>query len=160
MDWDHKVLRAGVPPRQVLYDAGSEYRLRYDVSPNGNYIVYNAIEQAHGRLCLISDGEEPECIEEGFSEGRISISDSKSVLFETTTGRACHYKDPYHFSIGPRPGYTEGDLCPVIAYWRAGEKESNVVEPLGRSPQWVTPQTACALRAWGEHARARQKASP
>jgi hypothetical protein len=160
MNWDRKVLSVGVPPRQVLYDTGTDYQLRYDVSPNGKWIVYNAADHVHGKLCLVHEGEQPQCIEEGFSEGRISVADSGEVLFETQADAACYFKDPLHFSVEPRPGYDEGDLCPVLGYLFPGNKRSSITELLAISPQWVSAEAASALRAWAKRARPPHTARP
>jgi len=155
-DPEHSVLMAGLPPQRELLKNSRSDELRYDVSPDGRFVVYNT----RGKLCLTSEAGETECIEEGFDQGRISISDSKGVLIESGSDRACHYRDYYHFSVEPHPGHTEDDFCAAIAYWHPGEKRSTIVQPLGRSPQWVSPEAASALRAWGTHPRASQKAGP
>lgn len=147
---DHMILKVGTSAERTLY-AAAEYELIYDVSPNGEYIVYNTIEHHKGKLCLIRSGEETRCIEKGCGMS-LSVSDSGAVLIGTVAVQGCYFKDSNHFSPTPRPGYTdETDGCPAVDYWNPRDKSSSLVEPLGRNPQWITPDAAAALRAWRSH---------
>jgi hypothetical protein len=147
---DHKILKVGTSAERTLYAAAKNEPLVYDVSPNGEYTVYNTIEYAKGKLCLIRTGEETRCIEEGCGIS-LSVSDSGAVLIGTAAAQVCYYKDSNHFSPTPRPGYTETDGCPAVDYWNPRDKSSSLVESLGRNPQWITPDAAAALRAWRSH---------
>jgi len=70
------------------------------------------------------------------------------------TGQGCFYKNYYDFSPQHSPGATgeTQDECLGIGYWKPGLESIRIVEPLGRNPQWIRPETAELLRAWSAHA--------
>jgi hypothetical protein len=154
-------LTEGVPPGQLLAEPSPKYwyfKYRdYDVSPSGSYIAYSAPEAIYVRTNARIVGE----IHDGIAD-RISVSDAGELLYTTdwweeAPGRPhiCSYKDAWHASLKPRPGYTEGEPCIAVAMWHPGLREPEILVPLARHPQWISARTAERLVAW----RARQAAT-
>jgi hypothetical protein len=147
-------LTEGVPPGQLLAEPSPKYwylKYRdYDVSPSGSYIAYSAPEAIYVRTDARTVGE----IHGGIAD-RISVSDAGELLYTTNwweqaagQPHICSYKDPWHASLQPRPGYTEGDLCQAVAMWHPGLREPEILVPLARHPQWISAKTAERLAAW------------
>ena len=143
IDPEHTVLKIGVSPQQELVDPHG-HKLLYDVSPNGRYLAFGG----DGKLCVAEGMAASVCVSPQAHSDRLSVSDSGELLFVGVTEGGCYYKDQWHASTRPRPGYTEGDVCVAVAFWRPGEKTDQVLEPLGRDPQWITPEAASALLSW------------
>jgi hypothetical protein len=114
----------------------------YDVSPKGRYVAYCDRE-----LCATKLEGNPQCIRAVNGPDRVSVTDSGEVIFDIGTGESCFYRDMWHVSLAPLPGY-ERDECLGVAYWKPGDETPTILERLGRNPQWITPRAAEALCAW------------
>ncbi len=161
-DLDGLVLEVGLPPGRSL--VSTKRRLLYDVSSNGKYIAFT-VEHAFelhvpSKVC-VAEGEQVNCTAKGDGPDRISISDSGEVLFVNGINQACNYKDMWHGSVKPLPGYTEGDQCVATFSWRPGQEVPTMLDFLGRQPQWITPEAASLLRAWhSQHSGSRKTRHP
>jgi hypothetical protein len=138
----------GLPPSEMLAGPSKLYWYfkyhDYDVSPGGDYVAYLGPLGVYVR----KNGLPPAEVHDGF-EDRVSISDVGEVLYSTHWDEhTCSYKDPWHASLQPRPGYTEGDLCQAVAMWHPGLREPEILVPLARDPQWISAKTAERLEAW------------
>jgi hypothetical protein len=136
----------GVPPRTKIADPGSCYAAGFNLSPDGSKIVCHA-----SRVCLFSFAAPPQCIEPRVSvlPDTPTVSNSGEVLVAIGTGEECFYKGMFNFSRQRSPG-AKADECAGIGYWREGLQSVQLIEPLGRSPQWISPVTAGLLRKWAE----------
>lgn len=121
----------------------------FNISPDGSRIVY----EGSYSLCVFSAPGPAQCVKTDATD-QPSVNDSGEVLFALGTSQECYYKTSYNFSPKPFPGATDEnrDQCLAIGYWRPGLKSVETAEPLGRSPQWITPATAELLRSWSAHA--------
>lgn len=137
-------LLEGIPPKTKIASAGSFDAYSFNISPGGSKIAYH-----NGRLCIFSSPGPPKCIEpQGSSiSDTPTVNDSGEALVTTGTGKECFYKDTYNFSPQRSPG-AKADECVGIGYWKPGLQSIQVIEPLGRSPQWISPATAALLRKW------------
>ena len=137
-----ETLSMGLPPVGVW----GPYREHphFDVSPAGRYIAFGGPSE----VCVQKVGGFPLCVgDEDFD--RLSVSDTGEVLYSGHWDEhTCAYKDPWHAALKPRPGYTEGDLCQAVAMWHPGLSEPEILVPLARDPQWISPKTAERLAAW------------
>ncbi|HLB87206.1 MAG TPA: hypothetical protein VJK29_06095 [Terriglobales bacterium] len=142
---DHGVLMGGLPPdRRIARLKGRGREVKYDVSPGGRYIAYFD----YGKLCVEQFGSASTCVADVEAFDRISVSDSGEVFFTSHTNGTCYYRDTWHVSKKPLPGYSQADECHAVFSWRLGEKAPVMLEFLGRNPQWLTPEAASALHAW------------
>ena len=140
---NRKVLKIGVPAqRQIAGGKPLSGPFLYDVSPSGRYVAY-----CDGELCVTKPDGRPQCIRFVNSHDRVSVADSGEVIFDMGTGERCFYRDMWHVSLEPLPGY-EGDECSGVGFWKPGDKAPTILERLGRNPQWITPRAAEALFAW------------
>ncbi len=76
-----------------------------------------------------------------------SVNDAGEVLVSAQTRQECFYTSASNFSTKRARG-AGADACLAIGYWKPGLKAIESVEPLGRSPQWIRPETAKLLRDW------------
>jgi hypothetical protein len=142
-------LRIGAPPDISVAGTEGKHPIRYDVSPDGKYVAYNFPREKALNLCVYrTETQKAPCVDEAFWQKLISVADTGEVLYETLKLGDCYYKGEYRVSTTPLPGYDASNACQVIAYWRSGLGEPRIVEPLGAQPQWISPATASALRAW------------
>jgi hypothetical protein len=150
-DLHDSALRVGLPPQKVLPGLEGSLEIRYDVSPGGKYIAYNFSDgKVISRMCVFAtDTREIDCVGEEVTHARMSVAESGDVLYETSKVGDCYYKDSYRASTKDLPGYTPSIDCRVIAYWRPGEGKPRILEWLGEDPQWISPETASTLIAWG-----------
>ena len=138
-------LYEGTPPKTKIAGAGSFNAYSFNISPDGSRVAYH-----NGRLCIFSSPGPAQCIEpQGSLSDTPSVSDSGGVLVTTGTGEECFYNSTYNFSPQPSPG-AKADECVGVGYWKAGLQSIQVIEPLGRDPQWISPTTAELLREWSE----------
>ncbi len=146
-------LRLGLPPTDVVVRMKNPSPIPryYDMSPSGVYIAY----AADWKLCVAENGDNSTCVDYSVID-RVSVSDSGDVIFATSTGEDCYYKDMWHVSKKALPGYTSQDACVAVGLWRFREPAPKVVRVLARAPQWITPEAADALSAW----RTRRQVSP
>jgi hypothetical protein len=161
LGWNDNI---GTSGRMVLranrtdIDAGSVFLnggRDFGVSPNGKFIAYFKEGSRAIELCTQVVGSAPDCVADDDEVGYdgVSVSDTGSVLHTGHTGEGCFYKDMAHFSKKPQPGYLEGDSCAGVYLRSPAASNPSLVEDLGRFPEWITPQTAAALREWGFRAK-------
>jgi hypothetical protein len=147
-------LTEGVPPDQLLAEPSRKYWYLkyqdYDVSPSGSYIAYSTPRAIYVRTNGRTAGE----IHDGIAD-RISVSDTGKLLYTTDwweeapgQPHVCYYKDAWHASLRPLPGYTHDGTCQAVAMWRPGLSKPEIVVPLARDPQWTGVETAERLVAW------------
>jgi hypothetical protein len=142
---NREVLKTGVPPQRQIVAAPPQHgRILYDVSPNGRFVGYYWA----GELCVSERDGGRTCIHFANSHDRLSVSDSGEIVLDVGTGETCYFRDMWHGSLEPLPGYDEGDECMGVGYWKPGERAPRILERLGRNPQWITPRAAEALFAW------------
>lgn len=134
LDAERDTLWAGMPPqREVAHAAQDGVISAFGISPNGRYVAYGSLA-ADLSLCVDKDGESSRCVPAGSSGGKLSVSDSGGVLYDGETGEVCNDWP-----------------CEGVYYWQAGTPEPKIVEAVGWYAQWITPDVATALRAWGSH---------
>jgi hypothetical protein len=121
----------------------------FNLSPNGSKTAYWADLRA---LCVFSASSgRAQCMaKHGTLADMPSVNDSGEVLVAKGTGQECFYRSMYDFSPTPLPGATDEDRdeCLGIGYWKPGLESIEIIEPLGRNPQWLTPAAAELLRNW------------
>lgn len=139
---DHSALATGVPPKVWLADSGSE-GFGYDLSANGKYLAYYMPKE----LCLIEQVTKS-CVANIEASREISVSDSGDIFFTTRTDTTCGDDDSLHVSSVPRPGFDTRDRCIAVAVLEKGKRVPDILEPLARHPQWLTPEAASAIIAW------------
>ncbi len=145
-----RVLKSGWPPDHDLVTASLHSRLYYDVSPSGNFIA----SYADAKLCVREGGKPARCVSDIDAFDRISVSDTGDVLFTTHWDGTCSYKDMWHISKKPLPGYDGADQCIAVGAWRPDYSEPKILEALARDPQWITSEVSAALRAWSSRQQA------
>ena len=141
-------LYQGVPPQTKLASAGTFSNGTFSVSPDGSKVAFFANGSP---VCVVASPQPAECARESAElPGAPSVSDSGEVLFTIATGQECYYKSASNFSPRrfPGSGPRKVDACLAVAYWRPGEEAVKISEPLGRSPQWISPADAQLLRKW------------
>jgi hypothetical protein len=137
-------LYEGTPPKTKITGPGTFNAYSFNISPDGSKVAYH-----NDRLCLFSTPGPSQCVE---PQGSIvpdspSVNNVGEVLAAIGTGEECFYKGTYNFSPQRSPG-AKADECVGIGYWKSGLQSIQVIEPLGRSPQWISPATAELLRTW------------
>lgn len=145
-------LYEGVPPAIKIAPADASHSwFQFNTSPDGSKVAYY---RGPSPLCLFSSPGPPECVEAGTVGDLPAVNDDGEVLVAVGTGQECIYDTFYDFSPVRSPGAAgEGrDECLGIGYWKPGLKSVEIIQPLGRSPQWVTPATAKLLRRWAAQA--------
>ena len=148
-------LYEGLPPQRKIAEAGTFNAYEFNISPSGTRIAYRS-----KRLCVFSSSGTTQCAEEqGGLSGAPSVNDTGEVPISIGTDQECFYKTSYDFSPTRFPGATDEsrDACLGVGYWEPGTKSIEIIEPLGRDPQWIKPATAELLRAWSAHSAAVQK---
>lgn len=142
-----EALLLGLPPTTKVADARAFSLYTFNMSPDGSKIAYEA---ALHPLCVFAAGGTSCTAEDGSSPDAPSVNDAGEVLIGVGTGKGCFYKSYYDFSPKPSPGATHEtqDECLGIGYWKPGLESVKIIEPLGRAPQWIRPETAELLRAW------------
>jgi hypothetical protein len=144
-------LYEGNPPRTEIAAAERFDVYRFNVSPDGSRTVYYTDLRP---LCVWPSSGPAQCVaDHGTLADMPSVSDAGKVLVATGTGQECFYKSQYDFFPRRFRGATDDsrDECMGIGYWKPGLKSLDIIEPLGRSPQWINPATAALLRAWSAH---------
>jgi len=136
----------GVPPRVEVAPAASASRYVFNISPDGSKVAYTS--DTHP-LCVFSLGRTQCASDEAVdtSHDLVSVRNSGEVLVARETPEVCFYKNPTSFSTIRAPG-TSPESCLGIGYWKPGVKSFEIVEPVGRAPQWISPLTAGLLRDW------------
>jgi hypothetical protein len=138
----------GLSRERRLAEAQTRYTLYFfDMSPNGSKVAYYGLP--NDSVCLYSAGEPTECVgNNNRPAGLPSVNNSGEVLVAVGTGQGCHYRGSFYFSPDLLPGATSNDECLGIGYWQPGLETIELIEPLGRDPQWISPATAKLLRDW------------
>ncbi len=127
----------GLPPRSVISSL-TEFRA-FDVSPNGKYIAYS--DSGSHKTCIVFV-EKLSCTNDA-ALAPVSVSDSGEVIFSSHRDEGCFYKDPSHFEPS---SIRSNDACLGIYKWQIGIPEEQLLEPIGRDPQWVAHPDW--LKAW------------
>ncbi len=136
---------------QCVRPVGGGCEPGFDVSPNGRFVSY--LTDGPG-ICVKDEAQPPRCVHHVSTLDRLSVADDGRVLFTNNVDRACSYKDTFHSSLEPLPGYQAGSECGAAFLWQPGDEQPQVLELMGRAPQWITPQAAEALRGWAKrHAK-------
>lgn len=139
-------LYEGIPPQTKVASAGTFYNGTFSVSPSGSYITYFADTSP---VCVVSPPAKRQCAAEPAElPDAPSVDDAGQVLFTIATPQECFYKSSSNFSPQRLAGPTDTDACLAVGYWRPGLKSVEIVAPLGRNPQWISPATAELLRSW------------
>lgn len=137
-------LYEGIPPQVKVSLAGSFSPYTFNLSPDGSKIAYFTDTQP---LCLFSAPGPAECaVGLATIPDTPSVNNSGEVLVAVDTLEGCFYKTASDYAPDPRGA---NGPCLGIGYWKPGLKSINVIEPLGRNPQWISPTTAALLRNWG-----------
>lgn len=138
-------LYEGVPPAVRLAGAADVYPHYFNVSPDGSKIAWFNDDRP---LCVLArGGGMAECIEHSTIRDPVSVADSGEMLVATGTLHGCVYKTFYDFSPAP-DGKFGDDECLGIGYWKPGMKSIVFLRPIGRNPQWLSPDVAGLLRRW------------
>jgi hypothetical protein len=142
-------LYAGAPPRTKIADAKAAGATEFDVSPNGSKVAY--FNSPSSPLCVANETGPVTCVDDTRSMADPpSVNDAGEVLVTAAAGipSGCGYKSSTWFMPGVVVPGGPGDECLAIGYWRPGLKEIELIERLGRMPQWIKPETAQLLRGW------------
>jgi len=159
---DQMVLEVKLWLPKQLFDTRGRPGLRFDVSPNGTFTAFNGCDGKDALLCVVSGDSARYCIEQECSPEGLSVSDAGGVVFESPTEHQfCRYQDHTHFYL-LKKGETsdQGDVCPGIYYWAPGEKASKLIQPLARTPQWISNESAAALRKWRSRGETKNHNAP
>jgi hypothetical protein len=126
--------------------SGAQFNFyQFNISSNGSYVVYTRNDNP---LCLFVNHPPPTCVGlPGATPDIPSVSDAGEVLVAVETPDTCFYLTASNFSKAPISGARE-DACLSIGYWTPGRKSIEIIEPLGRDPQWISFATADLLRGW------------
>jgi hypothetical protein len=140
-------LYLGFPPKMKVAGAGEDKYFNFNISPDGSKIAY--FSDPYLPLCVFSAPGPARCAEDRAASADLpSVDNAGEVLVTASTDDGCHYRTPWYFSRTPLPGRTSGDACAAIGYWKPGMKSIEIIESLGRNPQWISPATAKLLRDW------------
>jgi hypothetical protein len=143
-------LYEGVPPQIKIAPGGTRFGYTFNLSADGSKVVYATDSSP---LCVFSSSGPTQCAaEEAMDTFRdvLSVNNTGEVLVATHTEQGCFYKSPSNFSPTRTPGAGQ-DACLGIGYWKPGLKTIEIIEPLGRNPQWISPTTAKLMREWAAH---------
>jgi hypothetical protein len=140
-------LYEGVPPATKIADGKAASRVSFDVSPDGSKVAYFNRDVLGAHLCVRDRSGTAECADRSGDTDSPSVDDVGRVLVTIDTEETCYYKGSTYFVPGRLAGKSN-DLCVGIGYWRPGLKTIELIEPLGRNPQWISPATAKLLRDW------------
>jgi hypothetical protein len=141
-------LYEGIPPRTKIATPGSFFKGTFSVSASGSYVAYFADGSP---VCVVSPPAPKECAPQSAAlPDAPSVDDAGHVLFTVETPQWCIYKTSSNFSPEgtSRPTGEHADVCLAVGYWRPDLKSVEIVAPLGRNPQWISPATAEILRSW------------
>jgi len=139
------VLMEGYPPqREVARSPDEGFSFDYDLSPDGRFLAYGIASS----LCVERQGSRIGCFSELAGPGRISVSNSGTVLFGSYFNRTCHYGPGDRISFDPIPGEIESGECYAIMLWTPPDKKPTVLKLGAGEPQWISPETASKLIAW------------
>lgn len=144
-------LYEGIPPRTKVAPDGSFFFGTFNMSPDGSKVAYYTDRHP---VCLFSSPGTTQCAEESATlPDTPTVNDSGEVLVASATPQECFYKSAANFSPERFRGATDEnrDGCVGVGYWKPGLKSIEIIEPLGRSPQWISPATAALLRDWSLH---------
>ena len=141
-----RTLYEGMPPQTRVAEARSVAYYEFNISPNGKYLAFASDRQP---LCVWSAEGGAQCAESAdavdSSHDLVSVRDDGEVLVSLATADKCVFKSPTIFSPA-KPNDPKAMRCFGIGHWRPGMKSPEIVEPLGRAPQWISPETANLLR--------------
>lgn len=133
------------PAQKRVAAAGTYNFFQFNVSPKGSRVVYTNDSRP---LCVFSFAGPTECITpENATPDIPTVNDRGEVLVSTQTPEECFYKSSSNFSATRILG-ARRDACLGVGYWKPGLKSIQIIEPIGRNPQWISPTTAMALRDW------------
>lgn len=141
-------LALGVPPRQTTFVTSGSTVYAFNISPNGDEVAYYEALQP---LCVKALSGQATCAQRAIDLfDTPSVKNSGETLVSMATGQVCFYKSSFDFAPTPFAGASERtkDDCLGIGYWKPGLPSVQIIEPLGRSPQWISPATAELLRRW------------
>lgn len=145
---DGSDLYMGLPPEAKIAPAGNFNSSRFTLSPDGSKVAYYS---DLGTLCVFSAPGGTQCVEkQGTETDSPSVNNFGEVLIAKGTGQECFYNGSYNFSPKRFPGATDEsrDECLGVGYWKPGLASIQLIDPLGRGPQWISPATAELLRKW------------
>ncbi len=156
---DRKVVVGIVEPERALYlgsariaAPGSAAHYEFNISPNGQYVAYASDRQplcvwsAVGTQCASANTIDT-------SHDLVSVRDDGDVLVAMATAEKCVYQSAADYKPA-RPNDKKASNCIAIAHWRAGMGSPEIVEAVGREPQWISPATAALLKAWARKSKA------
>jgi hypothetical protein len=156
---DRKVLAGIAEPERALYQgsiriagAGSAAHYEFNISPNGKYVAYASDRQplcvwsAAGTQCAPADMIDT-------SHDLVSVRDDGDILVTMSTPDKCVFESTTVYRPA-RPNDKKTWNCAGIGHWRAGMGPPEIVEAVGREPQWISPATASLLRAWARKSKA------
>lgn len=134
----------GLPPTVKLKQVGDFEPNNFNISPNGSKVVF-----LNKQLCVSSSGTSLCSNTPQNLSGAPSVNDEGEVLVSVGTNQECFYKTPHNFSPSRFPGATDEsrDQCLAIGHWKPGTARIEIIEPLGRDPQWIRSATAELLLA-------------
>jgi|SRR6185437_3095562 len=148
-----------VEPERALYlgptriaAAGSAAHYEFNISPNGQYVAYASDRQP---LCVWSTAG-TQCAAANMidtSHDLVSVRDDGDVLVAMGTADQCVFKSSVDYKLA-KPNDKKTANCVGIGHWRAGMGSPEIVEAVGREPQWISPATANLLRAWARKSKA------
>lgn len=137
----------GESDKDLLVGQGSSRKLAAvagDASVNdAGQIAYWTESSNANSVCVATRSNNPVCLNEADAFGRISISESGEVLFNTHTEGSCWYRKG-RVVRAQSPGGGD-DQCLGIALWRPGSTKV-IVRDLVRRPQWLSVSAAAAVR--------------
>ncbi len=151
-----KELWVGLPPARVL----AKDVWLFSLSPNGRYVGYLTTDN---KFCVMQITGVPQCFTSRYDHSGaalpwyLSVSDSSGVIFDMSTDQGCFYTTMYNFSPPKRRGEVATDACVGVAHWQPGMAGYKIVEPIGRSPRWITSEQASALRKWAQREKPSRK---
>jgi hypothetical protein len=140
-------LMQGTADPVKVAEAGAFNFYQFNLSPDGSKVVYTS---GGHPLCVAASPGVPSCVAQKNVPNVPSVNDAGEVLVAAGTGEECFYKSASSFST-VRAGGAKSDECLGIGYWKSGLKAVEIIEPLGRNPQWISPTTAKLMREWAAH---------
>ncbi len=140
----------GFPPRPTAAAAPDVDSYQFDISPDGSKLVYTR----SGRpLCVLSPPGSARCLatHDTLSDTP-SINNVGEVLVATATPDECFYRSRGSFGRKRFLGATDKnrDACLAVGYWNPSLDSIEIVQPIARNPQWISPATAALLREWAK----------
>lgn len=153
-------LYEGLPPETKVAASGSFYFRTFNISPDGSKVVYFTDLRP---LCVFSASRGNQCADRSVTvPDSPSVNDSGEVAVATTTAQECFYKNGSNFGPERFRGATEEsrEPCVGIGYWRPGLQSIEIIELIGRNPQWISPATVAMLADWATRTPAGSRRSP